>query len=501
MALKDSSITHGVHGKQGLDTCAIPLSKIEVAGVIVVLFALCLLFPYSGDDWTWGSQAAFDRLNSGFENYNGRYAGNLLIILLSRFYILRSLVVCLCVTGIAWSLYRLIGRDRRVFWLTLILLAFMPEGVRRQAIVWASGFANYAVPTFLLLLYLIYVKEALEGNKPKRKGFLVVALFLLGFVGSLFMENITLSNTVVALTALVYTRFKFERWDVCQISFIIGSVFGAALMFSNGAYLAILAHQDTYRSFGYTGAEGSDSGSTVAQKYFKDLAPGVALNNYAIAIALFATSLLAVGKAKKTGRPIAFSLCTVIAFAMFTAYFMYASFFVGDKVSNFHLKVDGFVAALFLVLLLVVACALWKRNDQMPLLVWGLIVSQFLPLFVVNPTGPRNFFPIYVLLIVFVVLYLRDSVEIDEKAPAFLLPVLTLIAFIPWLIAYAPVAETAIQRASIIEEASQSDAQEIVLPIMPSSLVHGANPTEEMVQYNTFKEFYGIPSYVKVVFK
>ena len=72
---------------------AAPLSKLEVAGAAVALFALCLLLPYSGDDWTWGGQAAFTRLNSGFANYNGRYLGNLLIIPLSRFYILRLATV------------------------------------------------------------------------------------------------------------------------------------------------------------------------------------------------------------------------------------------------------------------------------------------------------------------------------------------------------------------------------------------------------------------------
>ena len=501
MVLKESCAVRGAHAKQRLDIRSASLSKIEVAGAVVVLFLLCLLFPYSGDDWTWAGQAALDRLSSGFENYNGRYAGNLLIILLSRFYILRSLMVCLFVVGIAWALYRLIGRDRRVFWLTLILLAFMPEGVRRQAIVWASGFTNYVVPTFLLLLYLIYIKGALEGNRPQREGLLAVSLFFLGFVESLFMENITLSNIAVALAALIYTRFKFGRWDICQIAFVVGSIFGAAAMFSNGAYLAILTHQDTYRSFGDAGSDGSGSGLTIDQKYLNVLAPGVALNNYAIAIALVAASSLAAVKAKKHGHFGTLNLCAVAAFGVFAAYFVYSSFFVEGKVSNLHLKVDGFVAALFIALLLAIACALWKRNDRMPLLVWGLIVSQFLPLFVVNPTGPRNFFPIYVLLAVFVVLYLHDTVDVDEKAPAFLLPALTLVVFIPWFVLYVPVAEASTQRSAIIVEALQYGSQEIVLPKVSNNLVHGGNPAEGSYQYSTFKEYYGIPSDVKIDFE
>ena len=34
-------------------------------GVVAVL---CYLFPYTGDDWAWGSQIGIDRLNQWFEN-------------------------------------------------------------------------------------------------------------------------------------------------------------------------------------------------------------------------------------------------------------------------------------------------------------------------------------------------------------------------------------------------------------------------------------------------
>lgn len=40
-----------------------------------LIAALCWLFPYTGDDWAWGSQIGIERLKSGFANYNGRYVG------------------------------------------------------------------------------------------------------------------------------------------------------------------------------------------------------------------------------------------------------------------------------------------------------------------------------------------------------------------------------------------------------------------------------------------
>ena len=48
-----------------------------------MLFALSWLFPYTGDDWAWGSQIGLDRLHTWFDNYSGRYVGNLIVLALA----------------------------------------------------------------------------------------------------------------------------------------------------------------------------------------------------------------------------------------------------------------------------------------------------------------------------------------------------------------------------------------------------------------------------------
>ena len=49
-----------------------------------VLCALCFLYPYTGDDWAWGSSIGIERLNTWFDNYSGRYFGNLIVLALTR---------------------------------------------------------------------------------------------------------------------------------------------------------------------------------------------------------------------------------------------------------------------------------------------------------------------------------------------------------------------------------------------------------------------------------
>ena len=67
---------------------------------IFFLIAVCLvyLFPYSGDDWAWGSSLGIDRLNKWFDNYNGRYAGNLLVLALTRSNILKTIIIAIALT-------------------------------------------------------------------------------------------------------------------------------------------------------------------------------------------------------------------------------------------------------------------------------------------------------------------------------------------------------------------------------------------------------------------
>ncbi len=58
-----------------------------------MLTILAFFFPYSGDDWMWGTFSRMKLLKEGFLDYNGRYLGNLVVILLTRHKWLQALCV------------------------------------------------------------------------------------------------------------------------------------------------------------------------------------------------------------------------------------------------------------------------------------------------------------------------------------------------------------------------------------------------------------------------
>ena len=132
---------------------------ITYAVIFVVLFFLCMLFPYTLDDWAWGGQIGLNRLSTWFDNYSGRYFGNLIVLALTRSNLLKSFVMSFCITGIAVLIDKLTGKQKNGVFIILSLLIFMPVSLFRQTIAWTSGFANYTTSIFLTLIYIYYVRK------------------------------------------------------------------------------------------------------------------------------------------------------------------------------------------------------------------------------------------------------------------------------------------------------------------------------------------------------
>ena len=104
-------------------------------GLIAIL---CYLFPYTGDDWAWGSKIGIDRLNNWFENYNGRYVGNLIVLAITRSNLLKAVIMSFCLTGIV-ALCEYIFKRKWVFYVSCVALVLIPKLIFRQAVVWTAG--------------------------------------------------------------------------------------------------------------------------------------------------------------------------------------------------------------------------------------------------------------------------------------------------------------------------------------------------------------------------
>ena len=213
-------------------------------------FALFYYFlPLSGDDWAWGSQIGLDRLASGFEGYNGRYLGNILIILITRFVFLKVLVcsafmlLLVFILGKIFDSFNYIKSSSLNFMIAfsfVFLLALpnqisfggvQPFQIFGSTVAWLSGFTNYVVPSVLILVAYYFIICTRVQSAP-----LYVLLFFIGAASCLCVEHYTLFCLLFGAGAAAY-RYCFKK-RLCKksLSFFLGSAAGATLMFTNSSY-------------------------------------------------------------------------------------------------------------------------------------------------------------------------------------------------------------------------------------------------------------------------
>ena len=239
-------------------------------GLIAIL---CYLFPYTGDDWAWGSKIGIDRLNNWFENYNGRYVGNLIVLAMTRSNLLKAVIMSFCLTGIV-ALCEYIFKRKWVFYVSCVALVLIPKLIFRQAVVWTAGYANYVTSMFFTLLFIAYVYPIFQETMPRRKVWHCLPLFVLAVINALIVEHLTIYNVVLACGVLVYTICVHRKVVASHVAYLIGSVAGAAYMFSNSAYHTIANNQDQYRQM----AEGGVI-SRAFDNYVNEIAKHLCLNN------------------------------------------------------------------------------------------------------------------------------------------------------------------------------------------------------------------------------
>ena len=393
--------------------------------LLFVLFAaLSYLFPYSGDDWAWGSQIGAERLENWFADYNGRYAGNLLVMALTRNKLLCCgvMAVCLVLSCLLPSLFAG-ANSLLLFVLGTVLLLAIPREVFVQSVVWTSGFSNYVPPVLLTLFYFVAVKNIFGKEKPCYRPYMPVVSLVMGFVGAMFMENITVFNIVAAVFIIAYTFVRFRKIYATHGAYLVGSLSGAALMFSNSAYGLIARGEDFYRSSIFERGIIDTLTENVKESFEQLLSSnGIILAFLSVLCAIVAIRFL---KASAVKRDIV-SVCMYANLIGLTAILCQGRLYDWDLffnsrgyavVSALILFVIGMVYLLsvFIIILICIDC---KRIRRKAVFLTACIAGVIAPLMLVNPIGPRCFFPPCLMLICLCVLlfsYLWQSFGNSER--------------------------------------------------------------------------------------
>ncbi len=225
--------------------------------------------PFAGDDWAWGSGLGISRLKNAFDGYNGRYVGNLLIILITRSVIAKvvlcTLIMFLLVLVLSKIFDSLSNAEKSntnyiiAFSSVLILvlpnqIAFgelQPFQIFGSTIGWLSGFTNYVVPSVLILVFYYFVT-----NKEFESKYAYAILFFDGILSCLCVEHYTLFCLLFSFAVIAYRYYFYKKLCKKSIFFFFGSLIGALIMFSNSSYRLMQKGDisDNQRAVGFFGS-------------------------------------------------------------------------------------------------------------------------------------------------------------------------------------------------------------------------------------------------------
>lgn len=468
-------------------------------GVGVFFFALGYLLPYTHDDWAWGSQIGIDRLNSLFENYNGRWMGNFSVLALTRSRLLRAAAYGVSMVVIFRYAGKLADNPPPIvrLWMIIVLL-LMPSSLFAQSLGWTSGFANYTISVAVMLPLVDLVFRRISAREPKPvPAYQIILWMLLCFAGQLFIEHVTLYMLALMGFACIFRLARYKKLDIPLLCLGIAALGGAVLMFSNGAYAnAFSPGENPYQQVEVAG--GLAATLQTAWDTLQNVIIGhLYTNNIVLCAALGAASITLLRQIKPKRSPI-FIIGILLAFSCQIALLAFS-----EPLADIRLILEPIALVLFLIGII---RAVWC----VPNLRWrglftlGSAAVLTAPLMVVSPIGPRNFFVIYIFLLILFAQICKE-IRFQEKKPIRKTLVFTSLALcgasmLFYIIGFFNVHLMDLQRIDMAHTQAEQGKTTLILPRLPmEDYMHCSTPVNEIF-CDRFKLFYDLPPDLKLEF-
>lgn len=479
------------------------IKKVKKEYIIMFFMVLILgyLFPYTGDDWAWGSSIGIERLVTWFDNYSGRYFGNLIVLVLTRFRFLKAIVVSVCVSGIVVLLDQLTCEKKYNFYFIVAILLLVPSVVLRQSIVWTAGFANYTTSIFLTLIYINYVKDMYEMEVLNYSNLNVIPLFILGVCNTLIVEHLTIYNVLLALYVIIFVYIKFKKVFVVHLSYLFGTVSGTVYMFSNSVYRSVSDGTDGYRTIG------SENGIIykAASTFVETISQEGFLNNVFLNICIFVVCFL-VYKNIKNKLHENVKLLMKVSLLIIGCFSLYSIVnFQGEIIAFKYLDyIEACMTVLYILSIFTYILLLpitWDKKIKLAF-IYGSIGFMMAPLLVVSPVGSRCFFATYVMFI-YLVLELYQYVSQEDmkfvEKKMILLKGLIGVSIIFYYYIFTTIYIADVNRLEKAREDINAGKKVIEISNLPfSRFLWVADPFKDTVWEERYKLFYDIDQTIRI---
>ncbi len=480
------------------------------AGFAVFYLFLAAMIPYSHDDWDWGLPIGLQHLLTA--DINSRYIGNFFEVIMTRSVIAKTLIMGACYFFIPYLLARVAGKllstttqpdHHRLYLAANFLTLTINHAMLRQVYGWVAGFANYGIGMVFMLLCLLELSGIFQPPADKKASPARAVLYgLIAMCGQLFLENVTILMVVITLCALIYYRKKYNYFHWVYFAMVLGALVGAGLMFSNSIYETLFdtgAAVDGVRSFAFNY---QDSLFNVVYKLgYQCLRLAMRLSEHSVAalaiVLLFTTHSWNVKSKYRTLR--------LVIHGALALYFLFAIFVPAEG------QLLGLIGAAVSVCFYVCMGldVLFFLRDRKPLrlqllslLICG--VGAILPLAITCEYSCRTAFASYMFLLLFaLVLFGTVSSQWSTRKKQTVQRAIAGIcaaAIIMFCWCYGQIALCTIGRQQRIHTAIEENSTSVTLPAFPyEGLIWYPDPVEGRIDF--FKEFYGIPKDMEVIFE
>lgn len=393
--------------------------------LVIVLFSfiqgLCLI--HHGDDLYWMQESAFNHIFA--ENaQDQRYFTNVITHFVTSEMILRVFVYTLFTSILLIFTAKIIdGKKQKYigYFTSIILFLSLPSYFYANTFNWISGFTNYIISLSILFLYIWFVYPVLNGEKLTSSKFTCIFTFILGFLGTLCVEHISIYNFCFGLFIIIYSFKKHKHIHLACITYLIAVIISLFLMFGSSMFISLVGgdHTDAgMRSFEF-------SLSDISLKLYTSVIPFFATKFWIIHLIISISVYVLYCKLDRSSfskKKLHYSKAAMLIVIIYTFYSIFSSTFISIMSLTYAYRVNAIETALvflYIISLVYLSIIIFDKYRVMRICLY-IISAVFLtaPFLFVNPVSPRCFFADYVFWILIVgeiLMYLFDTTNIYDS--------------------------------------------------------------------------------------
>ncbi|SFY04820.1 DUF6056 family protein [Ruminococcus sp. XPD3002] len=371
---------------------------------IFMLYAIiqCSTFVMSGDDYWWSSLDTISQVFSD-SNMNGRYFTNFITFYIIKFPYLRPLICVPFLVALFFLIANVLKTSKKSSLMTYLIsglcIMLVPSGIAMLTTLWISGFTNYVISLVLTLIYINFITPLFDGETCKLPVWSSLLFFVLGFAGTLCVENITIYNCILAVFTISFSFVRFKKIHIAHVAYLVGTVIGTVVMFLNPNYHQITSDEGDQQGFRAIEFDFSDIFSTLYRDVSTAFSHSFLFVHLAIAVSITVLFYKKYHSLNSKGAPkyAKIFLPVIIAYAAYSAF---SQVFCGLISMTPALRVNAILLAFAFIYMLGIVYMSFVLLDlsrfiKVTFLICSVIIVTA-PFIVVKPITPRCFFATYI---------------------------------------------------------------------------------------------------------